>query len=57
MNDRILSTECEKIKMYLIKEFALLGRKWEEYIEFIEIKSFIEASHCLEDMQISIINI
>lgn len=29
MNDRILSTECEKIKMYLIKEFALLGRKWE----------------------------
>ena len=39
------------------KEFASLGSDWEAYIQFVEIKSFIEASHCLRNMQMSIVSI
>lgn len=33
----------------VIKEFSCLDSIWEEYIQFLEIKSFTEASHCLRD--------
>ena len=39
------------------KKFASLGSEWETYIQFLEIKSFIEASHCLRNMQMSIVSI
>lgn len=41
----------------VIKEFSCLDSIWEEYIQFLEIKSFTEASHCLRDMYMNIINI
>lgn len=33
------------------KEFASLGNNWEAYIQFLEIKSFVEASNCLREME------
>ena len=41
----------------VIKEFSCLDSIWEEYIQFLEIKSFTEASHWLRDMYINIISI
>ena len=41
----------------VIKEFSCLDSIWEEYIQFLEIKSFTEASHCLRDMYMNIISI
>jgi len=39
------------------KKFASLGNNWEAYIQFLEIKSFVEASNCLREMEISILSI
>lgn len=39
------------------KKFASLGNNWEAYIQFLEIKSFVEASNCLREMKISILSI
>ncbi len=41
----------------VIKEFSCLDSIWEEYIQFLEIKSFTEASHYLRDMYMNIISI
>ena len=47
----------DRILINIEKKFASLGSEWESYIQFIEIKSFIEASYCLRNIQISIISI
>lgn len=39
------------------KKFVSLGSEWETYIQFLEIKNFIEASHCLRNIQMSIVSI
>ena len=41
----------------IIKKFSELAGVWEEYIQFLEIKSFIEASNCLRYMYMSITSI
>ena len=47
----------DRMLINIEKKFASLGSEWESYIQFIEIKSFIEASYCLRNIQISIISI
>ena len=39
------------------RKFAFLEREWEVYIQFLEIKSFIEAGDHLRNIQMSIENI